>query len=77
VLRRVAALGAAAVAIGLPLAWLLSGTLSAMLDNVSATDGHVYAAVAVFLFAVLLAAAYLPVRRAALADPRETLKATS
>ena len=75
ILVRVVWLAAIGGALGLPLAWLLSGNLSAMLDNVSATDTTVYAGVTLFLLAVLLAAAYLPARRAAHADPCETLKA--
>jgi MacB-like periplasmic core domain len=83
VLARLVWLAAIGTALGLPLAWVLSGNLSAMLDNVSPamldnvspTDVTVYAGVTLFLFAVLLIAAYLPARRAAHADPCETLKA--
>ncbi len=75
VLARLVWLAAIGAGVGLPLAWLLSGTLAAMLDNVSATDVTIYAGVTLFLFAVLLVAAYLPARRAANADPCETLKA--
>ncbi len=74
VLGRVVVLAALGALTGLPLAWLLSGALTPMLDAVSPTDKSVYTGVTLFLFAILIVAAWLPARRAALADPSETLK---
>jgi putative ABC transport system permease protein len=74
VVRGVIVLALAGALIGLPCAWLVSGSLASMLDNVNATDPAVYAAVTLFLFALLLAAAYVPARRAGTADPLETLR---
>ncbi|MGE5359565.1 MAG: ABC transporter permease [Bacteroidales bacterium] len=74
VARGVVILAVSGVLIGLPCAWLVSGSLATMLENVSARDPIVYGAVTLFLSTVLLVAAYLPARRAANADPLETLR---
>jgi ABC-type lipoprotein release transport system permease subunit len=49
--------------------------MRAMLFDVAPTDATTFVGVALFLFVVTLAAAYVPARRAARVDPAETLRA--
>ncbi len=74
VLREGAALSAAALAVGLPVAWALTRTLSSQLYRVSAADPVTYVSVAALLLAVALLACYLPARRATRVDPVEALR---
>jgi predicted permease len=74
VLREGAALSAAALAVGLPAAWVLTRTLSSQLYRVSPADPVIYVSVAALLLAVALAACYIPARRATRIDPMETLR---
>jgi predicted permease len=74
VLREGAALSAAAVAVGVPAAWMLTRTLSSQLYRVSPADPVTYISVAALLLAVALLACYLPARRATCVDPVEILR---
>jgi putative ABC transport system permease protein len=69
---RLALLG---VLIGLPAAFLFARLLEGQLFGVDRGDPATYAAVALVLGAVALAASYLPARRAARVDPVRTLRA--
>jgi putative ABC transport system permease protein len=66
---------AAGAALGLVVALMCTGTLRALLYNVSAFDTATFALVTVFLAAVALAASYLPAMRATKADPMVALHA--
>jgi ABC-type antimicrobial peptide transport system permease subunit len=74
VLREGAALSAAALAVGLPAAWMLTRTLSSQLYRVSPADPVIYVSVAALLLAVALLACYIPARRATRIDPMKTLR---
>ena len=65
---------AAGIAAGLVLAAIGSRLASAFLRGVSARDPLTYAAVAVLLTAIALAATWLPARRAAAVDPISALR---
>jgi putative ABC transport system permease protein len=62
-----------AVLVGLVLAALLSRLLRSLLFGVGPADPATFAICAVLLFAVALAACWLPARRAARVDPVTTL----
>jgi predicted permease len=66
-----ATLGAAIGAFG---AWLLSGLLGAMLNDVKPTDGWVFGWTAVAVMIVAIVASYLPARAAARVDPMVVLR---
>ena len=55
-------------------AWLLTRLITALLFNVSPTDAWTFAAAALALLLVALAAAVVPARRASLVDPATTLR---
>jgi len=55
-------------------AWLLTGLLKAMLNDVKPTDLSVFAATAVSTMIVAAAASYLPARSAAHVDPMVVLR---
>jgi predicted permease len=74
VLREGAALSAAALAVGLPAAWMLTRTLSSQLYRISPADPAAYVSVAALLLMVALLACYLPARRATRVDPVESLR---
>ncbi|HEX4697005.1 MAG TPA: ABC transporter permease [Candidatus Udaeobacter sp.] len=61
--------------IGLVVALMCTGTLRALLYNVSAFDTATFVLVSIFLAAVALAASYLPAMRATKADPMVALHA--
>jgi ABC-type antimicrobial peptide transport system permease subunit len=63
------------VAIGIGLSFGLTRLMSAQLYGVSPRDPLTFAAVAVVLVVVALAACYIPARRAASVDPTEALRA--
>jgi predicted permease len=68
-----AAIAAGAVA-GLAAAWGVSSIVASLLYEMSATDPRVYGAVALFVAAVALLAAWPPARRAARVEPMRALK---
>jgi predicted permease len=74
VMREGAGLAGAALAVGLPAAWVLTRTLSSQLYRVSPGDPAIYASVAALLLAVALLACYIPARRATRIDPMATLR---
>ena len=74
VLRAGGMLAAFGVAIGLAAALGLTRLLEGMLYGVKSTDPLTYAAVALLLVAVSLAACWLPGRRAVRVDPMAALR---
>jgi hypothetical protein len=74
VARRGLALTAAGLAIGLALAFALSGVMRAMLVGVSPTDPVVFVLAPALLGVVALAASVIPARRAARVDPAAVLR---
>jgi len=73
ILRRGAGVAAIGVGVGLAGALGLTRFLGSLLFGVRSADFPTYAAVALVLFAVALAACYLPARRASRVDPAATL----
>jgi putative ABC transport system permease protein len=67
-------LTAAGIALGLLGAWALTGSLSALLYGVSATDPATFAAIALLLAVVAALASLLPARRATRTDPLVALR---
>ncbi len=74
ILRQGARLAFAGVAIGLLGALLLTQLMASLLYGVGARDPMTYAAVAILLVLVALAASYLPARRATRVDPVVALR---
>jgi ABC-type antimicrobial peptide transport system permease subunit len=64
----------AGVALGMPVALMLSGLLRAMLYGISPRDGLVFAGVPCMLLAVAFGASLLPARRAATIEPVVALR---
>jgi predicted permease len=75
VLRQVTWMAAAGAVVGLAAAYWLARGAAAMLYDVSGYDPVSFAAAAVLLLAVALAAGYLPARRASSVDPMVALRA--
>jgi putative ABC transport system permease protein len=75
VMRRITAICAMGAAAGLCASAALGDALRTVLFRVSPTDWPSYAAAAVVLFAVALAAAWIPSRRSAAIDPLQSLRA--
>jgi len=75
VLREGVAIAVVGVAIGLPAAYAASRTFATLLFGVKPTDLLTYAASAIGLIVVALAASYAPARRAARVDPMVALRA--
>jgi putative ABC transport system permease protein len=73
ILGRSLKLISAGAAIGLVVALMTTGTLRALLYNVSAFDTSTFVLVTILLAAVALAASYLPAMRATKADPMAAL----
>ena len=69
---RIAAVG---VALGLAGAFALTRVLQSLLYGISSTDAATFAAAAVFVAVVAVAATWVPARRAARLDPRTALAA--
>jgi putative ABC transport system permease protein len=67
-------LAGAGVALGGVGAWLLTGVMQAMLNDVKPTDATVFAATAAAVLAVSVAASYLPARIAGQVDPMVVLR---
>jgi predicted permease len=74
VVARGLVLATAGVAIGAAGAWLLTGVLRTMLDDVKPTDPIVFAATGAAVLLVALAASYLPARSAGRVDPMVVLR---
>jgi len=75
VMSQAAALGAAGLAAGVAGALLLTRTLSSLLFGVTASDPATFGAGCALLMGVVVAAAYLPARRATRVDPMVALRA--
>jgi putative ABC transport system permease protein len=67
-------LAVAGVAIGGAVAWLLTGALKTMLNDVKPTDGAVFAGTAGAVLLVAMAASYFPARSAGRVDPMAVLR---
>jgi len=74
VLRESATLALAGLAIGIPAALALTRLISALLYGTAPSDPLTFAAVALLLVSVTLAAAWLPARHAARTDPIQALR---
>jgi len=74
VLEEAARLVAIGIALGLIGAALLARLIASLLFNVAPFDAATLAAVSILLAAVALAASYIPARRAAQADPMDSLR---
>jgi ABC-type antimicrobial peptide transport system permease subunit len=74
VVGRGIALAAAGVAAGTGGAWLLTGVLETMLNDVKANDGAVFAGTAAAVLLVAVLASYLPARSAGRVDPMIVLR---
>lgn len=72
--REVLVLAGLGLAIGLPAAWLLSGTMRSMLYGLAPNDPRVFAGAVVLLLVAALAAGFGPARRAARVDPVRVLR---
>lgn len=75
VLRRCLLVGVAGVSIGLVLAGAATRTLVSLLHGIQPLDRLVFLSGAAVLLAVVVAAAWLPARRAAAVDPIDALRA--
>jgi len=74
ILREGVAIGAIGTATGVAGALALSGVLQALVFGTSTTDPLVFVAVTLVLGGVVLAASYVPARRATRADPLDALR---
>ena len=74
VLRQIATIAAAGIALGAAAAVLLGRAAQSLLFGVAAADPLTLAGAAVVLAAVMLGAAYLPARRASRVDPMSVLR---
>ncbi len=74
VLRSGMLMTALGLAIGLPIAFLLARTMSALLFNVQTADPVSFIVLPLLLAAVAALACYLPARRAAQLDPLKALR---
>ncbi|MBM3797392.1 MAG: ABC transporter permease [Acidobacteria bacterium] len=72
--REVLMLAGSGVAIGLPVAWLLSGTMRSMLYGLAPDDPRVFVGAVLLLLVAALAAGFGPSRRAARVDPVRVLR---
>jgi len=62
------------VAIGIPAAWALTRAMTHRMAGISANDPATYVAVAIGLLSVVLAACWIPARRAMKVDPMVALR---
>jgi len=72
--REVLMLAGSGVAIGLPVAWLLSGTMRSMLYGLAPDDPRVFVGAVLLLLVAALAVGFGPSRRAARVDPVRVLR---
>ncbi len=72
---RGAALGGAGIGLGLLASFWLTRFMESMLHQTSPTDPAIFGAVSLGMFAVALAAAYVPARRASGVDPARSIRA--
>ena len=75
VLRQGVGYAAAGLAVGLPLAWLVTRLMANVLFEVAAQDPITFLLLPLLLVAVLMATCYLPARRAARVDPVAVIQA--
>jgi ABC-type antimicrobial peptide transport system permease subunit len=73
-MKQGAAMVAFGIVAGLVTAFALTRLMASLLFGVTATDLPTFTGVTVLLFAVALAACYLPARRATRVDPIQTLR---
>ena len=74
VLREIATLAVAATVTGLIVSAWMTRMIKSVLFEVEPTDPGIFAGASLVLFAVALAACYLPARRAARVDPMTALR---
>jgi len=74
VMKQGAGMVAIGIFVGLATAFALTRLMASLLFGVTATDLPTFAGVTALLFAVALAACYLPARRATRVDPIQTLR---
>jgi ABC-type antimicrobial peptide transport system permease subunit len=74
VAKRAFALMALGVALGLPVAWVLSRWVQSMLFGLTATDPSVIVTAVLLIGSAGLVAAYFPAQRAARVDPMTALR---
>ncbi|PYT88663.1 MAG: hypothetical protein DMG36_23730 [Acidobacteria bacterium] len=74
VMKQGAGMVAIGIVVGLATAFALTRLMASLLFGVTATDLPTFTGVTVLLFAVALAACYLPARRATRVDPIQTLR---
>jgi ABC-type antimicrobial peptide transport system permease subunit len=74
VVRRGMALAGAGLATGLAFSFAATRAVASLLYGIQATDPATFGAATVTLFAIALAASYLPAWRAARVNPVETLR---
>ncbi len=77
VLKKGAILVGAGLAVGLPLAFLLSRVMEGLIYGISATDPTTFILCPAILFAAGLLACYVPARRATRVQPIEALRASN
>ncbi len=74
VVARGLGLAIAGVAIGAGGAWLLTGVITSLLNDVKPTDPSVFTGIAIAVLAVAMLASYLPARAAGKVDPMVVLR---
>jgi len=75
IVREAVMAGLAGLAVGLPAAFMFTRAMSGLLYGVAPGDVTIFAIAASILFLVVVAAAYLPARRASGVDPAQVLRA--
>ncbi|MGH9743436.1 MAG: ABC transporter permease, partial [Candidatus Acidiferrum sp.] len=73
-MKQGAGLIAIGVAIGIVLALFITRLMASMLFGITPSDLPTFLSVTALLFAVALAACYIPARRATQVDPMQTLR---
>ncbi len=75
ILKEAVVMGLFGVALGVPLAYLLSGLVEELLSAASTVDPYAYTSSVFILLFVAWIAAWIPARRASLVDPMSALRA--